>query len=87
MILLFSSVVTMLYYGITMNMSDLPGSPFLLVVISGGVELPGYLLCLVLLNRLGRRIMLSGSMILGVHFARSFVRVFSNLGAVTEFQN
>lgn len=57
-------VVTMLYYGITMNMSDLPGSPFLLVVISGGVELPGYLLCLVLLNRLGRRIMLSGSMIL-----------------------
>jgi len=57
-------VNTMLYYGITMHMTALPGSPFLLVVISGGVEIPAYLFCLLCLNRLGRRTMTAGSMIL-----------------------
>lgn len=58
-------VVTMVYYGITMNMTALPGSPYLKVVISGAVEIPAYCACLLFLNWWGRRILLTSSMILG----------------------
>ncbi|XP_017856298.1 PREDICTED: organic cation transporter protein [Drosophila arizonae] len=51
------------YYGLSWNTNNLGGNQLLNFVISGAVEIPGYLLLLFTLNRWGRRTILCGTML------------------------
>jgi len=63
LILCFSwFVINTVYYGITMNLTSMPGNPFAKVVISGAVEIPAHLVTLALMYVLGRRFILSGTL-------------------------
>ena len=58
-------VNTLVYYGLSFNVQSLAGDLYVNNAINGAVELLAYILCCVLLNILGRRLMLSGMMIGG----------------------
>uniref|UniRef100_A0A914XBX3 Major facilitator superfamily (MFS) profile domain-containing protein n=1 Tax=Plectus sambesii TaxID=2011161 RepID=A0A914XBX3_9BILA len=47
--------VSMGYYGLTFNTSDLPGDVFASYMLSAAAELPGYLICVPMMQKLGRR--------------------------------
>ncbi|XP_064550514.1 organic cation transporter protein-like [Drosophila montana] len=51
------------YYGLSWNTNNLGGNQLVNFVISGAVEIPGYLLLLFTLNRWGRRTILCGAML------------------------
>lgn len=57
-------VINTVYYGITMNLTSMPGNPFVKVVVSGAVEIPAHLVTLALMYCLGRRLIMSGTLIL-----------------------
>ena len=44
------------YYGITFNTNNLAGNRFINCFLSGAVEIPGTLLCFMLVRRIGGRI-------------------------------
>jgi len=48
-------VVSMGYYGLSLNTGNLSGDFYLNFFLSGLVEFPAYTLCLVLLDRTGRK--------------------------------
>ncbi|GFS09521.1 organic cation transporter protein [Elysia marginata] len=48
-------VCSMVYYGISLNVADLAGNIYFNMLLYGVVELVSYLLCLVFLDRVGRR--------------------------------
>ncbi|EDW43466.1 organic cation transporter protein [Drosophila sechellia] len=50
------------YYGLSWNTNNLGGNQLVNFMISGGVEIPGYVLLLFTLNRWGRRSILCGTM-------------------------
>ncbi|ESO88919.1 hypothetical protein LOTGIDRAFT_153985 [Lottia gigantea] len=58
-------VNALVYYGLSLNTADLAGSPYLNFCISGAVEIPAYTLCIIFLNRLGRKIPLVVTMCIG----------------------
>ncbi|XP_060068370.1 organic cation transporter protein-like [Ylistrum balloti] len=58
-------VVVMGYYGLSLNTGNLGGDFYANFMISGLVEFPAYFLCLVLLDRVGRRLLHASCMILG----------------------
>nr|KAG5691730.1 hypothetical protein BaRGS_010233 [Batillaria attramentaria] len=58
-------VNALVYYGLSLNTENLAGSPYLNFCIAGAVEIPAYLICILLLNRVGRRIPLIVTMYLG----------------------
>ncbi|KAK3593126.1 hypothetical protein CHS0354_018254 [Potamilus streckersoni] len=58
-------VVSMVYYGLSLNTGNLGGDFYLNFIISGLVEFPADTLCILLLNRLGRKNLHCGSMLLG----------------------
>lgn len=58
-------VNALVYYGLSLNTENLAGSPYLNFMLAGAVEIPAYALCILLLNRMGRRIPLIASMYLG----------------------
>ncbi|WAR08498.1 OCTL-like protein [Mya arenaria] len=58
-------VVSMTYYGVTMNASNLSGNFFLNFFLMGLAEIPGVFGGMLILDRLGRRWSNGGSMILG----------------------
>ncbi|XP_064595129.1 organic cation transporter protein-like [Liolophura sinensis] len=58
-------VVTMTYYGLSLNSGYLYGNIYLNFFLSVAVEFLGYLLCLPLLDRLGRKWLHCASMLLG----------------------
>ncbi|KAK3931402.1 Organic cation transporter protein [Frankliniella fusca] len=51
------------YYGLSWNTSNLGGNDFLNFLISGVVEIPGYIMLLLLLNRWGRKATLCSALI------------------------
>lgn len=51
-------VDSLIYYGLSWNTSSLPGDPYINFVICGLVELPGFLLCIPLMECYGRRVSL-----------------------------
>ncbi len=53
------------YYGLSLGASDLGGNPYLNFFLSAAVEIPAYMLNLMLLNRVGRRLVLAGFMLTG----------------------
>ncbi|KAJ8315875.1 LOW QUALITY PROTEIN: hypothetical protein KUTeg_008025 [Tegillarca granosa] len=59
------SVVSMGFYGLSLNSGNLGGDFYLNFFIQGLVELPAYVICQALLNVTGRRILHCTSMILG----------------------
>ncbi|XP_046328503.2 organic cation transporter protein-like [Haliotis rufescens] len=59
-------VVSMVYYGLSLNTDNLgAGSLYVNFLISGLVEFPAYTICILLLGRVGRKALHCGSMILG----------------------
>ncbi|XP_069135003.1 organic cation transporter protein-like isoform X1 [Argopecten irradians] len=58
-------VVSMVYYGLSLNTGNLGGDFYINFLISGLVEFPAYTLCLLLLDRIGRRLLHSSCMIIG----------------------
>ena len=50
----------MTYYGLSLKAGTLGGSAYLNVALMGVVELAGFAVCLLLLERLGRRVLCSG---------------------------
>ncbi|XP_048513300.1 organic cation transporter protein-like [Athalia rosae] len=64
-LLLFFSwfVISGTYYGLSWNTSNLGGNDYVNFLISAGVEIPAHVFTFFTLNRLGRRIVLSGCML------------------------
>ncbi|OWF50930.1 organic cation transporter protein-like isoform X1 [Mizuhopecten yessoensis] len=55
----------MVYYGLSLGTDNLGGDPYINFCIAGAVEIPAYVLCVIFLNRLGRRWPLCGTMLAG----------------------
>lgn len=55
----------MVYYGLSLGTDNLGGSPYVNFFVAGGVEIPAYIMCILLLNRVGRRRPLFATMIVG----------------------
>ena len=53
-----------MYYGVTLGTGDLGGSPYINFMIAGAVEIPAFFICILLLNKVGRRKLLTGMMVL-----------------------
>lgn len=51
----------MVYYGLVLGTGDLGGSPYTNFLISAAVEVPAYIVCLLVLQWCGRRFPLAGS--------------------------
>ncbi|GFO06262.1 organic cation transporter protein [Plakobranchus ocellatus] len=58
-------VNALVYYGLSLNTENLAGSPYLNFCVAGAVEIPAYIICILLLNKVGRRWPLVLSMFLG----------------------
>nr|KAG5705621.1 hypothetical protein BaRGS_034819 [Batillaria attramentaria] len=58
-------VNALVYYGLSLNTENLAGSPYINFCIAGAVEIPAYIMCILLLNRVGRRLPLIVTMYLG----------------------
>lgn len=57
-------VASLVYYGLSLNTAALVGDEYVNFVLSGAVEIPGYILCVFTMNYLGRRLSLALTMIL-----------------------
>ena len=55
----------MTYYGVTMNSGNLGGSFYLNFLLMGVAEIPGYLVGIALLDRIGRRWCNAGGLLVG----------------------
>ena len=55
----------MVYYGLSLNSSNLGGNDYINFFLSGAVEIPAYIFTYLVLDRLGRRYTLSGVMVAG----------------------
>ena len=55
----------MLYYGLSLGTDNLGGNPYINFGIAGAVEIPAYILCMVILNPLGRKKPLFAMMVIG----------------------
>lgn len=55
----------MVYYGLSLNSGNLAGDFYLNFFLTGLVEFPAYTLCLVLLDRVGRKKLHCACMVLG----------------------
>ncbi|CAL7935731.1 unnamed protein product [Xylocopa violacea] len=56
---------SLVYYGLSLNAGNLVGNPFLMMFLSGLVELPSYLLMCFLMDRTGRRCTVCSFMLIG----------------------
>ncbi|XP_074112040.1 organic cation transporter protein-like [Cotesia typhae] len=53
------------YYGLSLSSGNLEGNPYLMLALSGIVELPSYIFTVLVMDRLGRRFLVSVFMIIG----------------------
>ncbi|XP_046583279.1 organic cation transporter protein-like [Haliotis rubra] len=58
-------VASLAYYGLNLNVQNLSGNIYLNFTISNTVELVSYITCMLLLDRLGRKFVQSGCLLLG----------------------
>jgi len=56
---------SLVYYGLSLNTGNLEGNPFLVLFLVGLAEIPGYLLVIFLVDRTGRRFLLTTLLLLG----------------------
>ena len=54
-----------IYYGLSLNTGTLVGSVYLNTFLSGAVEVPANLLCILTMEKIGRRITLGGGFLVG----------------------
>lgn len=52
------------YYGLTLNMGNLVGNPYLMLFLGGVLEVPAYILIIFTMDRLGRRFLISSFMMI-----------------------
>lgn len=58
-------MVSMVYYGLGLNVGNLDGDIYVNFAINSTMELGAYILCLLTLNKVGRKPLHAGTMILG----------------------
>ena len=56
---------SIVYYGLSLNSGNLVGNPFLMLFLNGLVELPAYILICLVMDRTGRRCLVSTFMLIG----------------------
>ncbi|XP_068082755.1 organic cation transporter protein isoform X2 [Anabrus simplex] len=56
---------SLVYYGLSLNTGKMAGNPFLILFVMGLVEIPSYALTVALMDRTGRRSLISVFMLLG----------------------
>lgn len=56
---------SIVYYGLSLNMGNLVGNPFVMMFLSGLVELPAYILVIFTMDRAGRRCLVSTLLLIG----------------------
>lgn len=56
---------SLVYYGLSLGVGKLPGDPFLNLFINAVVEIPSYIAVVLLLDKLGRRLITAFLMLLG----------------------
>ena len=79
MMLFFRFVIVMVYYGLTLNITNLSGDIFQNFAISVCLEALAYLVPFFVLDRLGRKPVFCGSMLLaGIACVASVIPVFLN---------
>ena len=61
----FRLVITLGYYGLSLNVGRIGGNVYINFFSSIVVEIVGYSACLLLMDRIGRKLLLCGSMTLG----------------------
>ena len=61
----FRFVNSLVYYGLSLNSSGLGGNDYINFLILGAIEFPSYLMCQILLKRVGRRWPLTVCLLLG----------------------
>ncbi len=58
-------MISLVYYGLSLNTSNLGGNDYLNFFIAGAVEVPAYAFSQFSMTYFGRRLSLSGSLVLG----------------------
>ena len=77
---------SLVYYGLSLNSSNLGGNDYINFFISGAVEIPAYIMCQISLTYLGRRLPLSASMIVGgLALLLTLPVSTGNVKAISEF--
>ncbi|XP_052244559.1 organic cation transporter protein-like isoform X1 [Dreissena polymorpha] len=75
-------VVNIVYYGLSLNVGNLSGDIYVNFTITSTMELGAYIMCLLLLNKVGRKSLHAGTMILGG--VSCLCTIFSTLYAPPE---
>lgn len=57
------TAINFVYYGLVLNVGNLSGSIYLNIFFNVATEIPGYILCVILLNRVGRKKLFTGFML------------------------
>jgi hypothetical protein len=57
-------VLSMTYYGLVWNLGNLGGSVYINMAVAGVVEIVSFSMCVALLDRLGRRLMCAGLLVM-----------------------
>ncbi|KAK6187135.1 hypothetical protein SNE40_005224 [Patella caerulea] len=75
----------LVYYGLSLNTENLAGDPYLNFCIAGAVEIPAYILCIISLNKVGRKVIVVTSMCVGgiACILSGTVHINGNSGTVT----
>lgn len=58
-------VNSFIYYGLSYNTGNLGGDPYINFLVSGAVEFPAYMITIIVIKKLGRRIPLMSTMVAG----------------------
>ncbi|XP_071958365.1 solute carrier family 22 member 15-like [Antedon mediterranea] len=75
---------SVVYMGLTMGAGDIGSNAYISLALSGLVELPAYVACVLLLDVIGRRAMLSGCNILGGLACLLLIFIPDNAGSSAE---
>ena len=81
--------VTMCYYGLSFAATDLLGDPYTNALLSYAIEIPGYVFCIIVMDRWGRRPILSFCQILsGIScIGKFFFSISKNTRHIRKFLN
>ena len=58
-------VNSLVYYGLSLSIPDLASNAYLAFFISGAIEIPAYILAMLSIEKLGRKISLGSSLVIG----------------------